>query len=123
MHVLITGGSRGIGRAVAEALAGQGAHVVINYLRREAQAREVADGIVALADGGPVLELGVGTGRLALDLFENHLGEAARYRAHELSPKMVALARERLDSGGELRAVAALYRIFQRALGVFQWPS
>ncbi len=37
----------------------------------------------------------------------------------ELDP----LARERLDSGGELRAVAALYRIFQRALGVFQWPS
>jgi hypothetical protein len=37
----------------------------------------------------------------------------------ELDP----LARERLDSGGELRAVAALYHIFQRALGVFQWPS
>ena len=37
----------------------------------------------------------------------------------ELDP----LARERLDSGGELRAVTALYRIFQRALGVFQWPS
>lgn len=34
---------------------------------------EVADGIVALADGGPVLELGVGTGRLALPLADRGL--------------------------------------------------
>ncbi|MAH17424.1 MAG: hypothetical protein CL960_02870 [Euryarchaeota archaeon] len=33
-----------------------------------------------------------------------------------------AIARERLDGSG-LEPVAALYRIFQRALGVFQWPS
>ena len=34
---------------------------------------EVAAGIVALADGGPVLELGVGTGRLALPLADRGL--------------------------------------------------
>ena len=34
-----------------------------------------------------------------------------------------ALARERIDSGSEIGAVAALYRVFQRALGVFQWPA
>ncbi len=33
------------------------------------------------------------------------------------------LARERVDSGNEIEAVAALYRVFQRALGVFQWPA
>ena len=33
-----------------------------------------------------------------------------------------ALARERVDSGSKIEAMAALYRIFQRALGVFQWP-
>jgi 3-oxoacyl-[acyl-carrier protein] reductase len=44
---LITGGSRGIGRACAEALGAQGALVVVNYVKGEAQAREVADGIVA----------------------------------------------------------------------------
>jgi 3-oxoacyl-[acyl-carrier protein] reductase len=38
---LVTGGSRGIGRACAETLAKQGAHVVINYVKGEDKAREV----------------------------------------------------------------------------------
>jgi 3-oxoacyl-[acyl-carrier protein] reductase len=42
---LVTGASRGIGRATAEALARQGAHVVVNYARGEAQAAEVVAGI------------------------------------------------------------------------------
>lgn len=42
---LVTGASRGIGRATAEALAERGATVIVNYVRGEALAREVADGI------------------------------------------------------------------------------
>jgi len=42
---LVTGGSRGIGRACCEALATQGATVVVNYVKGEAAAREVAEGI------------------------------------------------------------------------------
>jgi len=44
---LVTGGSRGIGRACCEALAGQGATVVVNYVKGETAAREVADAIAA----------------------------------------------------------------------------
>jgi 3-oxoacyl-[acyl-carrier protein] reductase len=44
---LVTGGSRGIGRACCEALAEQGATVIVSYVKGEAQAREVADAITA----------------------------------------------------------------------------
>jgi 3-oxoacyl-[acyl-carrier protein] reductase len=44
---LVTGGSRGIGRACCEALAEQGATVVVNYVKGEAAAREVVSAIVA----------------------------------------------------------------------------
>jgi 3-oxoacyl-[acyl-carrier protein] reductase len=42
---LVTGGSRGIGRACCEALAEQGATVIVNYVKGEAAAREVAAAI------------------------------------------------------------------------------
>jgi 3-oxoacyl-[acyl-carrier protein] reductase len=45
---LVTGGSRGIGRAIAIALAEEGADVAINYVSSEAPAREVADRVHAL---------------------------------------------------------------------------
>jgi 3-oxoacyl-[acyl-carrier protein] reductase len=44
---IVTGGSRGIGRAVALALAKQGAHVVVNYAQNEAAAGEVVAAIQA----------------------------------------------------------------------------
>ena len=42
---LVTGGGRGIGRAVAEGLAAAGAAVVVNYLADEASARRTVAGI------------------------------------------------------------------------------
>ncbi|MGW5050505.1 3-oxoacyl-ACP reductase FabG [Actinokineospora sp. NPDC004072] len=47
---LVTGGSRGIGRAVAVDLAAHGVHVVVNYSRSEERAKELVAQIEA--DGG-----------------------------------------------------------------------
>ena len=44
---VVTGGSRGIGRAIALTLSGQGAKVVVNYTSREEAAREVVGQILA----------------------------------------------------------------------------
>lgn len=51
---LVTGGSRGIGRACCEALAAQGATVIVNYVKNEEAAREVAG---ALAASGAAAEI------------------------------------------------------------------
>src|SRR4029450_5434593 len=46
-NALVTGGSRGIGRAIGERLAADGATVVINYARNEQLAHEVVKAITA----------------------------------------------------------------------------
>jgi 3-oxoacyl-[acyl-carrier protein] reductase len=57
---IVTGGSRGIGRAISEALGAQGATVIVNYVKGEAAAKEVADGIVARGGKAEIAAFDVG---------------------------------------------------------------
>ena len=57
---IVTGGSRGIGRATAETLAAQGAQVVLTYVSDEAAARSVAETIAATGGKAEAIRLDVG---------------------------------------------------------------
>jgi 3-oxoacyl-[acyl-carrier protein] reductase len=71
---LVTGGSRGIGRAASLALAKRGAHVVINYVSNEGAAREVADVIQAAGGKAEIVQFDVGSG----DAAEKAIAEVAK---------------------------------------------
>ena len=57
---LVTGGSRGIGRATAQALAAQGARVVVGYGSNEAAARDTAQAIEQSGGSAEILGFDVG---------------------------------------------------------------
>jgi 3-oxoacyl-[acyl-carrier protein] reductase len=60
---LVTGGSRGIGRAVAISLADAGAAVAVNYREKAAEARSVVEAIRQA--GGRAMEIGADVSRAA----------------------------------------------------------
>jgi 3-oxoacyl-[acyl-carrier protein] reductase len=69
-RALITGASRGIGRAAAEALAGAGAAVAINYARSAAEADEAGAAVRALGADVLVLQADVADPGAVAGLFE-----------------------------------------------------
>ena len=68
-RALVTGASRGIGRAIAVGLAEQGAHVLVHYHRNEAAAADVLREVAAGGGSGELLQADlvdpVGADRLA----------------------------------------------------------
>lgn len=57
---IVTGGSRGIGRGIAVALAGEGARVVVNYTQAATAAEEVVAEITAAGGGATAVQADVG---------------------------------------------------------------
>ena len=58
-HALVTGGSRGIGRGIALALADHGVHVAINYVRNEAAAKATLELVRARGSDGFIVQADV----------------------------------------------------------------
>jgi 3-oxoacyl-[acyl-carrier protein] reductase len=67
---LVTGGSRGIGRAIALALAGAGATVVVNYRGNQAAADETVAAITAAEGRAVAVQADVGTAEDVERLFK-----------------------------------------------------
>jgi 3-oxoacyl-[acyl-carrier protein] reductase len=71
---LVTGGSRGIGRAIAEALAEHGATVVVNFVRGEKEAHAVVQAIASRGGKAEVLGFDVSDSEAA----ESAIADAAK---------------------------------------------
>ena len=71
---IVTGGSRGIGRRVSEALAAQGAHVVVTYVKGADEAQKVA---LAIVDRGGKAEA-IGFDVASMKASEDAIADAAK---------------------------------------------
>jgi len=71
---LVTGGSRGIGRAAVMALAERGAHVVVNYVSNEGAARETVTAVENAGGKAELLQFDVANGEAA----EKAIAEVAK---------------------------------------------
>ena len=95
VRVIVTGASRGLGRAIAIACANSGATVGINYYRSDAEARRTADSLGAQRDPSEIRRPGSGRRRR---------GRAGVRRAH-------GRPRRPREQRGHRPAVAPLLRV------------
>lgn len=72
---LITGGSRGIGRAIAIRLAEQGANVVVNYVRHKRDARDTAQEVEKLGRKCLLVKANVANSDDVVKMFESIANE------------------------------------------------
>jgi 3-oxoacyl-[acyl-carrier protein] reductase len=67
---IVTGSSRGIGAAIAQQMASEGANVIVNYANRSKDADEVVAGITAAGGNAFAIKADVGTAEGATALFD-----------------------------------------------------
>ena len=82
-HVFITGGSRGIGRAVATAFAARGARVAVNYISNT----DAAEMTLASLEGGPhmMVQGDVSDPESVRNMIETGKGHDDRFVSHRCS--------------------------------------
>jgi 3-oxoacyl-[acyl-carrier protein] reductase len=95
---VVTGGSRGLGRGIAEGFGAEGARVVVNYLQDEKAAREVAD--ILRSNGSDVITVRANVGEVddvrtmmdttvkefgTIDILVNNAGMLNSFRLAEMS--------------------------------------
>lgn len=73
-RALVTGASRGIGRATAIALAAAGARVAVNYCQSESQAEQTAESIRAAGGTAQLVQADVADARAVIAMFEQIKG-------------------------------------------------
>jgi 3-oxoacyl-[acyl-carrier protein] reductase len=76
--ILVTGASRGIGAAIAQAFAREGAFVVVNYLRNEAAAHQVVERCKALGGDAWALQADVTQQSAVQTMVDQILSELGR---------------------------------------------
>jgi enoyl-[acyl-carrier protein] reductase III len=74
---IVTGGSRGIGRRIAETLAADGTHVVLTYRRNEREADAVVQGIRDAGGSAVAVRLELESEADIDALFDEHLADGA----------------------------------------------
>ena len=70
---LVTGGSRGIGKAVVEALARRGLQVFLTYVSKPEEAQAVADSVIANGGMARAFRLNVGDSAAVADFFKEEI--------------------------------------------------
>ncbi|MCK5056844.1 MAG: SDR family NAD(P)-dependent oxidoreductase, partial [Candidatus Aminicenantes bacterium] len=77
-NAIVTGGSMGIGTAVALRLATEGCNVAINYRRHDAEAKEVVGKIEAMGRKGLAIKADVANYDEAENMVKKVVGEFGR---------------------------------------------
>jgi len=70
-YALVTGGSRGIGRAICISLADMGYHVLINYQSNKAEAEQTLNAIESAGGSGELLPFDVSDRKMVQETLEN----------------------------------------------------
>lgn len=115
MAILVTGGSKGIGRAIALRFANQDNHVFINYAHDEAAAQEAAAAIEGKGARAHLIREDVGTAegcaRLLAQVSDktDHLDQLVHCAVYPVSSAVLQISAEDFRRATQLNGAAILY--------------